>query len=45
MIKFLKSNLFFLTIIIVMVFLVYGKSINFGLTNIDDTTFTINTIL
>ena len=44
MIKFLKSNLFFLTIIIVIVFCIYGKAINFGLTNIDDTTFTIKNI-
>ena len=36
MIKFLKSNLFFLIILVSFVFIVYGKSINYDFTGIDD---------
>lgn len=36
MIKFLKSNLFFLIILASLTFIVYGKSINYEFTGIDD---------
>ncbi len=44
MIKFLKSNLFFFTVLVVIVFFIYGKSVNFGLTKIDDDVLTIKNI-
>ena len=34
--KFIYSNLFFIVVLILIVFIVYGKSINFGCTNLDD---------
>ena len=40
MVKFLKSNLFFFVLLFLVVFVVYGKAINFGLTNLDDDTLT-----
>lgn len=41
MIKKFKSNLFFFILLFLVVFIVYGKAINFGLTNLDDDTFII----
>ena len=38
MIKLIKSNLFFFILLFLVVFIVYGKSINFGITNLDDDT-------
>ncbi|MBR3628233.1 MAG: hypothetical protein IKN42_05245 [Elusimicrobia bacterium] len=38
MIKILKSNLFFFILLFLVVFIVYGKTINFGITNLDDDT-------
>lgn len=34
--KIINSNLFFLFILTIIIFIVYGKSINFGITNFDD---------
>lgn len=44
MIKFLKTNIFFLLVLTFIIFLIYGKSINFGLTNLDDDVLTIKNI-
>ena len=38
MIKFFKSNLFFFIFLFLVGFAVYGKSVNFGITNLDDNT-------
>lgn len=38
MIKFIKSNLFFCILLFLAVFIVYGKAVNFGITNLDDDT-------
>ena len=38
MIKFFKSNLFFFLLLFLVVFIIYGKSINFSFTNLDDNT-------
>lgn len=38
MTKFFKSNLFFFILLFLVVFVVYGKSVNFGITNLDDDT-------
>lgn len=40
MVKFFKSNLFFFILLFSVVFVVYGKAVNFGLTNLDDDTLT-----
>jgi len=42
--KILSTNLFFLIILFIVIFLVYGKSINFKLTNLDDNLLTIKNI-
>ena len=39
MVRIFKSNLFFFILLFLVVFVVYGKSINFGITNLDDDTF------
>lgn len=38
MVRIFKSNLFFFILLFLVVFVVYGKSINFGITNLDDDT-------
>ena len=44
MLKFLKSNLFFFLLLTVIVFSLYGKSINFEFTNHDDASLIVNNI-
>ncbi|MBO7610676.1 MAG: tetratricopeptide repeat protein [Elusimicrobia bacterium] len=44
MLKFLKSNLFFFLLLTTIVFLLYGKSINFDFTNHDDASLIVNNI-
>ena len=44
MTKFIKSNLFFFILLFLVVFAVYGKSVNFGITNLDDDTLVIKNI-
>jgi len=44
MLKFLKSNLFFFLLLTVIVFLLYGKSINFEFSNHDDASLITNNI-
>lgn len=42
--KFLSSNIFFLFILFIICFAIYGKSINFGLTHLDDDILTAKNI-
>ncbi len=42
--KFLSTNLFFFIVLFSIVFIVYGKSVNFGLSNLDDDILTIKNI-
>lgn len=42
--KFVNSNIFFLIVLSIVIFCIYGKSVNFELTNLDDDTLTIRNI-